>query len=461
MMMGHQFLLQEFGVRPRIGWQVDPFGHSNANPRLFADMGFDAWFFGRLDFQDKEKRESDKGKEFIWQPFVDHLGNRAQIYSHVIENGYCYFDGFAYDDREFSDEIDTPVVSNPDLETFNADFKADLMQAYILEMLDLYQGNHLFVSQGCDFTFGNANMNFMSLDRLIKYFNALNGTNATLVWSTPGIYLDAIKKQNLTYPIKTDDMFPYADQANDYWTGYFTSRPAAKGQVRDGQANLHASNKVYALKALKQNVSAEDIQAIKTAYHSMMDAMGIYQHHDAITGTAKQHVAEDYYYRLDKSIKADNYPVYAKAVQDVFVSTLTKVKTAKWEWCANRNGTYFDCPVVASQSSDFLIAVHNPASIPQKYLTAKVPHGQYEVMQWDGAKNAFVAVPKAAVICYQRYAIVNNTEEYVNDCTLHVKTLVSANGFALVKLQYNKTKNLVQPVSPTNAVSGGGETLIY
>jgi hypothetical protein len=82
-------------------------------------------------------------------------------------------------------------------------------------------------------------------------------------------------------------------------------------------------------------------------------------------------------------------------------------------------------------------------------------------MQWDGAKNAFVAVPKAAVICYQRYAIVNNTEEYVNDCTLHVKTLVSANGFALVKLQYNKAKNLVQPVSPTNAVSGGGETLIY
>ena len=77
MMIGHQFLMQEFGVRPRIGWQVDPFGHSNANPRLFADMGFDAWFFGRLDFQDKQKREQEKAKEFIWQPFVSHLGARA------------------------------------------------------------------------------------------------------------------------------------------------------------------------------------------------------------------------------------------------------------------------------------------------------------------------------------------------------------------------------------------------
>ena len=50
MMHGHQFLKKEFGVVPRIGWHVDPFGHSNANPRLFADMGFEAWFFARLDY---------------------------------------------------------------------------------------------------------------------------------------------------------------------------------------------------------------------------------------------------------------------------------------------------------------------------------------------------------------------------------------------------------------------------
>lgn len=50
MMMGHTFLEKEFGVRPRIGWHLDPFGHSNANPRLFAEMGMDAWFFARLDF---------------------------------------------------------------------------------------------------------------------------------------------------------------------------------------------------------------------------------------------------------------------------------------------------------------------------------------------------------------------------------------------------------------------------
>jgi alpha-mannosidase len=54
MMLGHNFLMKEFGIKPRIAWHLDPFGHSSATPRLFAEMGFDAWFFARLDLQDKK-----------------------------------------------------------------------------------------------------------------------------------------------------------------------------------------------------------------------------------------------------------------------------------------------------------------------------------------------------------------------------------------------------------------------
>jgi len=50
MVQGHQFLLKEFGVKPRIGWHIDLFGHSSMSARIFADMGFDAWFFARIDY---------------------------------------------------------------------------------------------------------------------------------------------------------------------------------------------------------------------------------------------------------------------------------------------------------------------------------------------------------------------------------------------------------------------------
>mmetsp|Transcript_30443 Transcript_30443/g.29838 ORF Transcript_30443/g.29838 Transcript_30443/m.29838 type:complete len:94 (+) Transcript_30443:258-539(+) len=42
MQLGHKFITEELGVAPRVGWQIDPFGHSNTNARLFAEMGFDA-----------------------------------------------------------------------------------------------------------------------------------------------------------------------------------------------------------------------------------------------------------------------------------------------------------------------------------------------------------------------------------------------------------------------------------
>jgi len=62
----------------------------------------------------------------------------------------------------------------------------------------------------------------------------------TLVMSTPGQWLDAVKKENVSWPVKYDDSMPYSDTENDYWVGYYTSRPAAKKQIRDASALMNA-----------------------------------------------------------------------------------------------------------------------------------------------------------------------------------------------------------------------------
>ena len=120
MRIGHIYLEREFGVRPTVGWHIDPFGHSNANPRLFAEMGFDAWIFSRLDFQDRDQRLKDKSMEFIWRPFFDHLGKSAEIFTSIMYNHYYWPNGFNYDQRDSQDE---PVITDETLSTFNADKK--------------------------------------------------------------------------------------------------------------------------------------------------------------------------------------------------------------------------------------------------------------------------------------------------------------------------------------------------
>ena len=43
------FLNSEFGVEPKIGWQLDPFGHSSGNAKLFEMMGLEAMVFARIN----------------------------------------------------------------------------------------------------------------------------------------------------------------------------------------------------------------------------------------------------------------------------------------------------------------------------------------------------------------------------------------------------------------------------
>ena len=50
-------------------------------------------------------------------------------------------------------------------------------------------------------------------------------------------------------------MFPYADNAGSYWTGYFTSRSTDKEYIRRASHNFHAANKLYALEMIKQSAT--------------------------------------------------------------------------------------------------------------------------------------------------------------------------------------------------------------
>ena len=64
-------------------------------------------------------------------------------------------------------------------------------------------------------------------------FQQANGSKVNLLYSTPSCYTYAKNKAKVTWPEKKDDFFPYAHREHAYWSGYFTSRAALKGMVRD------------------------------------------------------------------------------------------------------------------------------------------------------------------------------------------------------------------------------------
>lgn len=59
------------------------------------------------------------------------------------------------------------------------------------------------------------------------------------------------------------------------------------------------------------------------------------QHHDAIAGTAKQFVADDYSLRMSKALKK-NAEAYGELVSE----------DTKFEMCSRTNGTIYDCPTL-------------------------------------------------------------------------------------------------------------------
>ena len=62
---------------------------------------------------------------------------------------------------------------------------------------------------GDDFAYMNAYSTYHQLEKLIEIGNKYNKQNITFVMSTPGRYVDALKKENVTWPIKYGDFMNF------------------------------------------------------------------------------------------------------------------------------------------------------------------------------------------------------------------------------------------------------------
>lgn len=289
--LGLQFILKEFGecARPKVAWQLDPFGHSREQASLLAQFGFDGLFLGRLDYQDDQHRINTQTREFIWWS-SNNLGDTVNLFTGFLVQGNLYSPppGFCWDNSCDDD----PIMDDPTLEDYNVDIKVNNFLTFIQEKLGDYKTKNLMLTMGSDFQYSNAHMWYKNLDKLIYYVNQRsNETNVNIFYSTPSCYLYSLYKANLTWSVKRDDFFPYAHKPHAFWTGYFTSRTTLKDYVRRTSNYLQAVRQLSAYAQLNENVNSEMLGILERV-------MGVVQHHDAVSGTERQHVARDYAKRL-------------------------------------------------------------------------------------------------------------------------------------------------------------------
>ncbi|XP_073018225.1 probable alpha-mannosidase At5g13980 isoform X1 [Primulina eburnea] len=346
--LGHRFLKEDFNVTPRIGWQIDPFGHSAVQAYLLgAEVGFDSLFFARIDYQDRAKRSSDKTLEVIWQGSQSR-GSSSQIFTGAFYAGnYEPPTGFY-----FEIDSDSPVVQDDmDLFDYNVQERVDAFVAAAISQANVTRSNHIMWTMGTDFKYQYSHTWFRNMDKLIHYVNQDGRVNA--LYSTPSIYTDAKYDLHESWPLKTEDYFPYADRENSYWTGYFTSRPALKGYVRMMSGYYLAARQLELFKGRNESGPTTD---------SLADALAIVQHHDAVTGTEKQHVAHDYAKRLSIGYK-ESEEVVATALGCMTQASTSECKSlvTNFKQCPLLNISY--CPpteVDLSLGKKLVVLVYNP-----------------------------------------------------------------------------------------------------
>ncbi|PRQ16859.1 putative alpha-mannosidase [Rosa chinensis] len=340
--LGHRFIKQEFNVTPRVGWQIDSFGHSSVQAYLLAaEVGFDSLFFGRIDYQDIATRKNEKSLEVVWRGSKS-LGSSAQIFAGAFPTLYVppshnfYFD---------TDDVPPLVQDNMNLGDYNV---ADRINDFVSEAIsqaNITRTNHIMWTMGKDFAYQYANSWFSQMDKFIHHVNQDGRVNA--LYSTPSIYTDAKHATNESWPIKSDDFFPYASEVNAYWTGYFTSRPALKRYVRMMSSYYLAARQLEFFTGISKSGPNTD---------SLADALAIAQHHDAVSGTSRQHVADDYTKRL-----SIGYKEAEKVVAESLSCLISSRLSTGCKSCPLLNISY--CPpseVDLSKGKHLVIVVYNP-----------------------------------------------------------------------------------------------------
>lgn len=470
MTLGHKNLYKIFGQCGginKIGWQIDPFGHSREYASLLSQMGFEGLFLGRIDFQDKIFRQNMQSMEFVWKSSPSLGSYKTDLFTSILPNTYSPPEQFCFD----------VSCNDEQLNRFNIQHKATQFTMMMLKQAESYATNHTVVTMGMDFNYRDANKWYSNLDQLVDEIQSNPAKyKINLIYSTPSCYLKNIHKQtHITWPVKLDDFFPYADAHNSYWTGYFTSRPGLKYQIVTGNNFLQAAKQLSVLANPYTNQDAV------TELEHLQETLGILQHHDAVTGTCKQFVSDDYSRMLAHAMKKAHHSLVTSVAKIIEHNNQVRQLSGQQQqmspidtfimkgehiFCSSLNASHCQISEKLDRFEKLLIHVYNPAShTVQHYIQIPVRDGRYVVRETGGLANQIsgqqIPIPPpvlrlTSIESRQDYGIIDPevSKEFIFAAILPPLSMAS------YVIEKSSGSSRSQALSSTNG-SGGGQSSLY
>uniref|UniRef100_A0A8C6UFP0 Alpha-mannosidase n=1 Tax=Neogobius melanostomus TaxID=47308 RepID=A0A8C6UFP0_9GOBI len=314
---GHQWIQRHLGVKPTNGWAIDPFGHSPSMSYLLKGAGLKNHVIQRVHYSVKKHFAQQRLLEFSWRQPWDSASSADDITCHMMPfYSYdvphtcgpdpavcCQFDFH----RLPGGRVACPwrVAPQPITED-NVKERARLLLDQYRQKSRLFRSPVLLVPLGDDFRFVDAREwedQFSNYQRLFQHMNQDPTLHVQARFGTLADYFEALQRhldstQVSRLPAVGGDFFTYADRDDHYWSGYYTSRPFYKRQDRHLETTLRYCSHLCHCKSGQAQGRLWLFSYLTTGRRNL----GLFQHHDAVTGTAKDAVVRDYGERLRRSV---------------------------------------------------------------------------------------------------------------------------------------------------------------
>uniref|UniRef100_T1JDE6 Alpha-mannosidase n=1 Tax=Strigamia maritima TaxID=126957 RepID=T1JDE6_STRMM len=327
---GHQWLANTLDYSPRTAWSVDPFGHGATLPYLLSQSGIEGMVIQRIHFAWKQYLAEQQSGDFLWRQTWDNAGssdilchnNPFDIYSIKHSCGPHPMVCLTFDFRKIKGEFTEYSQKAQPITKWNVKERAETLLAQYGRTASLFPHNVALISLGDDFRFDHEsewNQQYINYQQLFEYINSHNEYRASVQFGTVSDYFREVQNrmggaghEAEYFPKLSGDFFVYSDIFVEgrpaYWSGFYTTRPYWKALCRELEATLRSAEILYsfALSKARQSELNRTRQILEGDYHKLTVArgnLGVFQHHDAITGTSKSFVMHDYGLKLYEGIR--------------------------------------------------------------------------------------------------------------------------------------------------------------